>query len=161
MIGEVAFHGLQDRGKDLDRVYTVLLATERSQRGVLEALRTGHAYAVARGDANILLQLDEFSVTDARRSAGIGDRLPSEEGRPVTVRVALSAADRNAHQVRLRVIRAGEVIGHIEGRTPLRYEVTDRQAPVDRWVPYRVEVIGRSGELLTNPVYVRKVIRDQ
>jgi hypothetical protein len=159
MIGEVAFHGLQDAGKDLDRVYTVVLVTERTQAGVLEALRTGHAYAAARGDGDILLQLDEFSVSDRRRSAGMGDRLESEGGRPVTVRVGVSAADRDAHPVRLRVIRAGQVVGRIEGRTPLRYELTDGDAPADRWLPYRVEAIARSGELLTNPVYVKKVKR--
>jgi hypothetical protein len=147
MIGEIAFHGLQDAAKDLDRVYTVLLAAERSEAGVLEALRSGHVYAVARGDGDVLLQLDEFRVTDLRRSAEMGDRLESEGGRPVTVRVAVSA---------VRVIRAGQVIGQIEGRTPLRYELTDGDAPADRWLTYRVEAIARSGELLANPVYVKR-----
>lgn len=155
MIGEAAFHSLQEAGKDLDRVYTIALVTERTQAGVLEALRTGHAYAVARGEENVLLQLDELSITNLGRSAGMGDRLESEAGSPMTIRVSVSAVDRHPHPVRLRVIRAGEVIGHIEGRTPLRFELTDSDAPADRWLPYRVEAIGTSGELLTNPVYIK------
>lgn len=158
LIGEVAFHGLQDAAKDLDRVYTVLQAKERTPAGVLEALRSGHAYAVARGDDHILLQLDEFRVTDQRaRSAGIGDRLASSEGRAITIRVGISAVDHKPHPARLRVIRSGQVIGQIEGQTPLLYEVADREAPSGQWQTYRVEVVGKSGELLTNPIYVAPV----
>jgi hypothetical protein len=160
MIGEVAFHGLQDAAKDLDRVYTVVLVTERTEAGVLEALRTGHTYAVARGDQQVLLQLDELSVSDTGRSAGIGDRLDSEQI-AVTIRIGISAADRHPHPVKLAVIRAGQVISRLEGQTPLQYEATDRDLPAERWVPIRVEVTGTSGELLTNPVYVRKVIGDR
>ncbi len=158
MIGEAAFHGLSDMAKDLDRVYTVLQARERTTAGVLEALRSGHAYAVARGDDHILLQLDECRVTDQReRSAGIGDRLESDGGRPVSVRVGVSAVDQKPHPARLRIIRSGHVIGQIEGRTPLQYEMADSDAPAGEWLTYRVEVVGKSGELLTNPVYVKKV----
>jgi hypothetical protein len=46
LIGELAFHGLNDAGKDLNRLLTVLSVKERTVAGVLEALRSGHAYAV-------------------------------------------------------------------------------------------------------------------
>lgn len=156
MVGEVAFHGLQDAAKDLDRVYTVLQVKERTAAAAMEALRSGHAYAVARGEENILLQLDQFLVTDRTHSAGIGDRLESAAGDPFSVRVGVSAVDRKPHPARLRIIRSGRVIGQIEGQTPLQYEVADSDTPAGEWQTYRVEVIGRSGELLTNPVYVKR-----
>lgn len=158
MIGETAFHGLDDAGKDLDRVYTVVHCTERTAASVLTALRAGHAYAVARGDQGILLQLDEFRVTTAgaSRSAEIGETLDGRESREVMVRVGISAVDQKPHPARLRLIRSGQVIGQIEGQTPLQYEMADREAPAGEWLTYRVEVVGRSGELLTNPIYVRK-----
>lgn len=155
MIGEVAFHGLQDSGQDLDRVCTVVEAEERTAPALLAALRSGRSYAVARGDQNRLLQLDEFRVTDGgERSAGIGDRLAIEPGRIPTVRVAVSSVDRTALPARLRVIRSGQVIAQVEGQTPLTYEVADREAPLARWTTYRLEAVGKGGELLTNPIYV-------
>ncbi len=158
MIGEVAFHGLEDAGKDLDRVYTVVQATEQTAPGVLEALRSGHAYAVARGDQSVLLQLDEFRVTSngGAQSVGMSDSLDTSEGRDLMIRVGVSAVDQKPHPARLRLIRSGQVIGQIEGQTPLQYELADRDAPAGEWITYRVEVVGKSGELLTNPIYVRK-----
>lgn len=159
MIGEVGFHGLQDAAKDLDRVYTVVQATERTSAGVLEALRSGHAYAVARGDDHILLQLNEFRVTTDRgaRSAGIGDTLASTDRREVMIHVGISAMDQKPHPARLRIIRSGQVIGQIEGQTPFHYELADHEASSTEWVMYRLEVVGKSGELLTNPIYVAPI----
>lgn len=156
MIGEVAFHGINDAGKDLDRVYTVVQCTERTTAGILAALRTGHAYAVARGDQNVLLQLDEFRVTadSGAGSAEIGETLDKRQGREVMVRVGVSSVDQEPHPARLRLIRSGHVIGQIEGQTPLRFELIDREIPEKEWLTYRVEVTGKSGELLTNPIYV-------
>lgn len=159
MIGELAFHGLNDAGKDLDRVYTVVQCAERTAAGVLTALRAGRAYAVARGDRNVLLQLDEFRVTSDRgsRSAGISETLDGREVGEVMVRVGISTVDQKPHPARLRLIRSGRVIGQVEGDTPLKFEMTDREAPAREWLAYRVEVVGRSGELLTNPIYVAPV----
>jgi hypothetical protein len=154
MIGEVAFHGTNDAGKDLDRVYTVIQTSERTAAGILEALRTGRTYAVARGDQNILLQLDEFRVVNEERSAGIGETLHGRTSDDILVRVEVSAIDGKPYAAKLRVIRSGQVIKQVEGQTPLRVDLVDREAPRGEWLNYRVEVIGKGGELLTNPIYV-------
>ncbi len=154
MIGEAAFHSLQDAAKDLDRVYTVVQAKERTVGGVLEALQTGHAYAVARGDHQLLLQLDQFLVTDQRdRSVAVGERFQPQGG-SLTIRVGISTVDRQPHPARIRIIRSGQVIAQTAGETPIHYELVDREAPTDRAGYYRVEVVGKSGELLTNPIFV-------
>ena len=156
MIGEIAFHGLADKGKDLDRVVTTVFAKERSVAAVLEAIRSGHAYAVAEGDHRVMLTLDEFSLgCDCNQaSVGIGERLALPSGAHAVATVRLSARDGKSHPVTLRLIRSGEIIGVMKAETPVHYQLADTQPMPDRGAYYRVEVAGQSGELLSNPVYV-------
>lgn len=156
IIGEAAFHGLEDVGKDLDRVYTVVLARERTAAAVLAALREGRAWTVARGDQRALLELKEFRVADRQsRRAGIGERLETPDPSP-SIHVRLLAIDGSPQPVRLRLIREGQVVGSVEGEAPLEWNVLDEHMPADRWVPYRIEVTGKGGELLSNPLYVKR-----
>lgn len=156
MIGEIAFHGLADKGKDLDRVVTTVFAQERSVAGVLEAIRSGHAYAVAEGDHRVMLTLDEFSLgCDCDpATVGIGDHLALPSGSHVVATVRLSARDGKSHPVTLRLIRSGEIIGIAKAETPVQYQLADALPVPDGGAYYRLEVVGQSGELLTNPLYV-------
>jgi hypothetical protein len=154
LIGEVAFHGTTDAGKDLDQVYTVIQTPERTAASIMASLRTGRAYAVARGHQNILLQLDEFCVTNNGESARIGETLDRRLSGEVTLRIGISAIDGKPYAAKLRVIRSGQVIHQSDGLTPLKLELVDREAQPGEWLNYRVEVVGNSGELLTNPIYV-------
>ena len=154
MIGEVAFHGTQDAGKDLDQVYTVIQVADRTRASVMNGIRTGRAYAVARGDQNILLQLDEFRVSNKGESATIGETLQGSAIGDILVHVRLSAFDGQSHPTKLRIIRSGHVIRQIEGHTPMQLDLVDREAKSGEWLNYRVETLGTSGELLTNPIYV-------
>ena len=154
LIGEVAFHGTADAGKDLDRVYTVVQTSDRTASGIMAALKTGRAYAVARGDQNVLLQLDEFRVMTHGQSAGISETLNGGTSGDLVVRVGVSAIDGRSYAAKLRVIRSGRVIKQIEGQTPFQIELADPEAPRRERLNYRVEVVGKGGELLTNPIYV-------
>lgn len=154
VIGEVAFHGAADAGKDLDRVYTVVQTSERAAAGIMAALKSGRTYAVARGDENILLRLDEFRLSNDGQSAGMGEILHGSKSGDIVVRVGVSAIDGKPYAARLRVIRSGQVIRQIEGQTPLRIELADPVAQREEWMNYRVEIVGKGGELLTNPIYV-------
>ena len=155
MIGEIAFHGLADTGKDLDRVVTTVFAQERSVAGVLDAIRSGHAYAVAEGDHRVMLTLDEFSLACdcGQASAGIGERVALPSGAHAVVTVRLSARDGESHPVTVRLIRSGEIIGMTKAETPVQYQLADAQPVPDGGAYYRLEVVGQSGELLTNPIY--------
>lgn len=154
LIGEAAFHGTADAGKDLDRVYTVIQTSERTAAGIMSALKTGRTYAVARGDQNVLLRLDEFRLSNSGQSAGIGETLHERSGGDLIVRVGVSAVDGKQYAAKLRIIRSGQVIRQIEGRTPLRIELADREVRSEERLYYRVEAVSNSGELLTNPIYV-------
>lgn len=156
MIGEIAFHGLADAGKDLDRVVTTVFARERTVAGILEAIRSGHAYAVAEGDHRVMLTLDEFSLgcDCPQPAAGIGEHVALPSDSHTVAMVRLSARDGKSHPVTLRLIRSGEIVSVTKAETPVTYRWADAQAPSEHGAYYRVEVVGQSGELLTNPIYV-------
>jgi hypothetical protein len=154
MIGEVAFHGTSGAGNDLDQVHTVIQAADRTMASVMDGIRTGRAYVVGRGDQNVLLQLDEFRVSNKDTSAMIGETLQGSTGGDILVHVRLSAFDGQSHPTKIRIIRSGHIIRQIEGHTPMQLELVDREAGSGEWLNYRVEALGTSGELLTNPIYV-------
>ncbi len=155
-VGEIAFHGPDYAGKELDHVVTVLWARERTIAGVLEALRQGRAYAVAPAKREVRLVLDDFGVScqaGAKRAA-TGDTLDPEGARDLVVHVALTASDRGHHPITVRIIRSGQVVARVTGETPFVYEFPDTSAPAGEWMSYRMDASGASGELLSNPVFV-------
>jgi hypothetical protein len=157
LIGELAFHGLKDAGKDLHRLVTVLSVKERTMPAVLEALRTGRVYAVGEGDRHVQLRLDEFRVLcqGGARSASMGDRLDPVGARDLMVRLSISAADHGHHPVKVRLIRSGQVVAQLAGETPFLVDWPDRTMPTTERMTYRVEITG-SGELLSNPIFLGK-----
>ncbi|HSL03071.1 MAG TPA: PHP domain-containing protein [Nitrospiraceae bacterium] len=159
LIGELAFHGLSDAGKDLHRLVTTLWVKERTVAGVLEALQSGHAYAVGDGDHHVQLRLDEFQVVcqGGTKSASVGDRLVPAGARDLMVRLSVTAADRGHHPVKVRVIRSGQVLAQLAGETPFRVDWPDTSVPIAERMTYRVEITG-SGELLSNPIFVEPIL---
>lgn len=155
LIGELAFHGLSDAGKDLPRLVTALWVKERTVAGVLEALRSGHAYAVGDGDHRVQLRLDEFRVVcqGGTKAASVGDRLDPDGARDLMVHLSITATDRGRHPIKVRVIRSGEVLAQLAGETPFRVDWPDSTVPINERMTYRVEITG-SGELLSNPIFV-------
>jgi len=159
LIGELAFHGLSDAGKDLHRLVTALWVKERTAAGVLEALRSGHAYAVGEGDHHVQLRLDEFRVLcqGGAKSASVGDRLDPAGARDLVVQLSVTARDRGRHPVKVRVIRSGHVLAELSGETPFRFDWPDSTVPTAEPMTYRVEITG-SGELLSNPIVVGPIL---
>ena len=159
LIGELAFHGFTDAGKDLHRLVTVLWVKERTAAGLLEALQSGHSYAVGDGDQHVQLRLDEFQVVchGGTRSASVGDRLDPGGARDLMIRLSVTATDRGRHPVKVRVIRSGQILAQLAGQTPFRIDWPDTHAPIAERITYRVEITG-SGELLSNPIVVDPIL---
>jgi len=159
LIGELAFHGLSEAGKDLHRLVTALWVKERTAAGVLEALRSGHAYAVGEGDHHVQLRLDEFRVLcqGGAKSASVGDRLDPAGARDLMVQLSVTARDRGRHPVKVRVIRSGHVLAELSGETPFRVDWPDSILPTTEPMTYRVQITG-SGELLSNPIVVGPIL---
>lgn len=157
MVGEIAFHSPDHAGKELDQVLTIFWVRERSQAAILDALRQGRAYAVERYKKDFRLTLDDFHAAagDESRHAGPGETLFVTQGSPISLHVSVSTTDNLGHPVTVRLIKAGEVMAHTTGITPLRYDVLDPHGSEGAGETYRLEVSGgQTGELLTNPIYL-------
>ena len=151
-LGESGFHGLS-AGKRVGLVQTVFLDVERSEAGVLDAMREGRAFALRRSP-EFALSLAEFTVAGADSAAAIGGTLRANAGTPVEVRVAVEA-DRSGRDVRVTLVRNGVVVEAWTGPTPFR--ATHREAFDGRPAYFRLDVWGPSADhrILTNPIFVR------
>ena len=159
LIGELAFHGLNDAGKDLHRLVMGVRVKQRTVAGVLEALQSGHSYAVGEGDHHVQLRLEEFRIVcqGGTKSASAGDRLDPGMERDLVIRLAVTASDRGRHPVKVRVIRSGQVLAQLAGETPFLIDWPDTTVPTAERLTYRVEITG-SGELLSNPIVVGPIL---
>src|SRR5205085_1125490 len=79
-LAESGFHG-HTAGKQVGPVQTVFLVAEKSEAGVLAALRQGRMYAVQR-TSEVGFDLTEFSATAGAATAGMGDTLRAPAGTP-------------------------------------------------------------------------------
>jgi hypothetical protein len=131
---------------------TVFLVGERSEAGVLEALRRGRMYAVQR-TRELGLDLAEFALTAGGVRAGAGDTLRLPPGTPIELAVAIEASDGRAHDVRVAIVVNGQALALERGATPLRtvYRATTDGTPL----VLRLEARGARQRLLSNPVFVR------
>jgi len=150
-VGESGFHGFS-AGKTLGKVRTVFLVEERTERGVLDALKRGRFYAVEQ-EGGAELTLAEFSVR-AGGVAGIsGDALRAAAASSVDVTLAVEAAGGTAREVRVTLVKNGAVVRAWTAAPPFRtvHRETFDGAPTF----YRLDVRG-PGRLLSNPIFVRR-----
>jgi hypothetical protein len=151
-LGESGFHGLS-AGKHLALVQTVLVDVARSERGVLDAIREGHAWALRRSP-EFALALGEFVVAGPGGAATVGGTLRLAPGAPVEVRAAIEA-DGPGRSVRVTLVKNGGVAAVWTGVTPFR---ASHREDFDGHPGYfRLDVWGPTADhrILTNPVFVR------
>ena len=150
-LAESAFHS-HTAGKEVGPVHTVFLVTEKSETGVLDALRHGRMYAVQR-TREVGFDLTEFSATAAGVTAGMGETLSAPPGTPVDVRIAVDASDGGRHDVRVTLVRNGRLEALDRGATPFRAvrRLTADATPL----VLRVEARGAQQRVLANPIFVK------
>jgi hypothetical protein len=150
-IGEAGFHD-RSANKQLGTIDTVFMVAQRTEAGVLEALKRGRMYARQRTSA-LALDLPAFAVTAAAASAGAGETLRASAGTPLAVRATIGASDGGRHEVRVTLIRNGAVAGAWTGTTPLA--VAHTEASDGAPVVFRLEARGPANtRLLANPIFV-------
>ncbi len=154
-VGELAFHGPGHDRKELDQVLTILWVPERTQGGLLQALRAGRYYALHQYRKDYGLRLDRFRVEcqGGARGAESGEVLHPQGSRDLVVRMAISATDQGRHPIKVTLVRSGEVVARFESQTPFVNEVADSGVTPGEWVAYRLEIKGEA-ELLSNPILV-------
>jgi hypothetical protein len=150
-VGESGFHGLT-AGKQVGSLQTVFLVEERSEAGVLDALRRGRMYAVQR-TRELGFDLAQFTASGAEASAGAGETLRAPAGTPIELAVAVEASDGRAHDVRVAIVRNGVVAALARGATPLH--AVHRETSDGSPLVLRVEARGSQQRLLSNPIFVR------
>lgn len=150
-LGEAGFHGTT-AGKRLGAVQTVFLVEERSERGLLDALRRGRLYALAR-TPEAALGLAEFTLTAPGLTAGAGDTVRVPAGAPLEVRASVDISDGSWPLLRVSLVRNGRVAEAWAGRPPL--PVVWRETFDGRPLVLRLDARGQPPHrLLSNPIVV-------
>lgn len=152
-VGESGFHGFS-ANKTLGKIRTVFLVEERSERGVLDAMKRGRFYAVEQ-EAGAELVLTEFSVGTGSATALSGDLTRAAAATPVDITIAVEARAGAAapRDVRVTLVRNGTVVRVWTGPPPFR--TVHRDVFDGSPTFYRLDVRG-PGRLLSNPIFVRR-----
>ena len=150
-LGESGFHD-SSAGKRLARVQTVFLVRERSETGVLEALRRGRLYARHRSPQTALA-LNDFAATSDESRAVSGDTLRPAPGAVVSLVIGIDAVGAAAADLKVVLIKNGEIANAWTGGTP--FTAIHREAWDGRPAVFRLEARGGGGRLLSSPIFVR------
>lgn len=151
-LGESGFHDT-NAGKRLARVQTVFLVRERSEAGVLEALRKGRLYARHRSPQTALA-LTEFLMSSEDTTAVSGETLRPALGAVMSLTVAIEAVGAAAADLKVVLLKNGEIADAWTGGTPFR--ATYRETWDGRPTVFRLEARGAGGRLLSSPIFVRR-----
>jgi hypothetical protein len=151
-LGESGFHDT-NAGKRLARVQTVFLVRERSEAGVLEALRQGRLYARQRS-AQTALALTEFLASSHDARAMSGETLRPALGAVMSLTIGIDAVGTAATDLKILLLKNGDIIEAWTGGTPFR--ATYRETWDGRPTVFRLEARGAGGRLLSSPIFVRR-----
>jgi hypothetical protein len=150
-LGESGFHDA-NAGKRLARVQTVFLVRERTEAGVLEALRHGRLYARHRSQQTALA-LTDFVVSSDDARAVSGETLRPALGALMTFSVGIEAEGTAAADLKVVLLKNGEIADAWTGKTPFR--ATHRETWDGLPTVFRLEARGGGGRLLSSPIFVR------
>jgi hypothetical protein len=150
-LGESGFHDAS-AGKKFGRVQTVFFVRERSEGGVLEALRQGRLYAVHRTAQTALALLDFTAGSDDAKAIS-GETLRAAPGAAVSVSLAVDALGAAATDLRVVLVKDGAIAEAWAGATPFR--ATHRVTWDGRPAVFRLEARGAGGRLLSSPIFVK------
>ena len=152
--GEIDYHWDQ-KGNQIHDILTVFLVKERTAEAVLEALRQGRMYAVRGGDEQLVL--DTFEV-ESELSRGIsGEEIPSQGLARISIRI--DKLNGVQEEVKLQLVRNGQVIAEFSGLTPLEFQQVDTGIRPGEKVYYRLLAAARvsRSRLVSNPIFVTGV----
>lgn len=146
-MGHVGPEGGEGQPKGTQAVF---LVRERDREGVLEAMRNGRMYAVRKGEERLVL--DRFQVETEFERAEAGEEVLGGDRPRVSAHISSASGGEGAIQVQL--IRSGEVVARVSGKTPLELNHIGTAVQPGAKVYYRLLVRGEAGELVANPIFV-------
>jgi len=141
-------------GDKLGSVRTILLAHEKNNNALLDAMKKGRMYAVRQNDEN-RISLDEFIVEDQKtgQHATLGQELLSTDF--PAVKIKLRSVKGGNKTAQIQIIRNG-VIAKQE-TVSLPYELTWRDVgnSKEKKAYYRVKAwVNSTDHLISNPIFV-------
>ncbi len=154
-IATADFHEEGGSAETLGNYATVLLVKKRTHAEVMNALKQGRCYAY-QGRYPQSVVMEEFSVGSSLNAAakGYSGECIQLEGHP-RIKIDLKSNNEKGRssQVKVRLIRRGEVIATFESALPLSVEYEDTAVDRNNRSYYRFDMIGE-GTLVSNPIFV-------
>jgi len=151
-IAEADFHGF-GRDEALDSYQTIFLAREKARSAIMEAMARGRMYAVLKQNTAARPLLDDFRARETGgRSAVAGECLIGALATEITGRI--STSDNRSYETEVKIIKNGQVLQVINGRTPLEFHVVDN-SPFPGKSFFRLEArLQNVGRIISNPIFV-------
>ena len=151
-IATAVFHKEGGSGLSLGDFPTVFFIKEKTKEEILSAMREGRMYA-CQGKNQEWIILDEFSISSSSRAIrGIsGEEIVLKENPIIHIYLSLKRPARE--EVKVRLIRSGEVIESFEGELPMKIDYADKYFKPGEKIYYRLHVQGY-GSLVSNPIFV-------
>jgi hypothetical protein len=144
-----------ENGQTLGQTRTIVLARERSQQAILDAMKAGRMYAVRQIDEN-RLSLDDFKLLDRNtgRIATLGEELALEDYPELRGSIrSLKGGEKSAI---VTIIRNGTIIKEETVPLPYQFSWQDKEVEKRGRSYYRVNVsVGDTEYLSSNPIFVR------
>jgi len=143
-----------EKGDPLGTYPTVFLVKNKTKREILDALKRGRMYACRRSlDSRI--SLDEFSVEDS--ATGLKGTMGEEvfcKDNPL-IKLKISAQDGKKYDIRVRIVRSGQLMHSMEGTTPFEATIEDNSRAPGKNIYYRMDMRGGGAMLVSNPIFVK------
>ena len=154
-IGEASYHSEGEAGKRFGTIQTVFLVDRKTPLTMLEALRSGHFYALQK-IPGAGLTLDQFQVfVPEQPPAEAGDRITLRRGTEPVVRAAIHATGGGQIAIQALLVRNGIVVQTIHGETPVTLRWHEPPLSAGAHLYYRLEVRSRGGyQILSNPIFL-------
>ncbi len=150
------FHKEGGAGEKLGNFLTVFLVTEKSKRGILDAMEKGKMYAF-RGNIDYPpLVLKEFSVSNSHDSQNVtmGDEIICDTKPHIHI-VIQTAFPKTENAVIVQLIRSGTMIKKFSGKTPLHIDYHDNYYKAGKKTYYRITAKdSKNQKIVSNPVFV-------
>jgi len=143
-----------EKGDPLGTYATVFLIKNKTKKEILDALKRGRMYACRRSlDSRI--SLDEFSVGDPATGlkGTMGEEVLCKDDPLVKLRI--SAQDGKKHNIRVRIVRNGQLIYSMKGTTPFEANIEDNSFAPGKKIYYRMDMRGGGATVVSNPIFVK------
>ncbi len=144
-----------ENGQTLGQTRTIVLARERSQEAILDAMKSGRMYAVRQVDDN-RLSLDDFKLLDRNtgRVATLGQELALEDY--PELRGSIRSLNGGEKSAIVTIIRNGTIIKEETVPLPYQFSWQDKEVEKRGRSYYRINVsVGETERLSSNPIFVR------